>query len=149
MKFRKLGPGLMGSEVLAPMSDISRVVGKALEVCERHGIEPMLEMHFLDNGDGMLLCYYMTDQTRLLKYTMDSFRGLLISKALYDEGARPYSFGVWNHSFVDHGDPEERDELAKAKKELDPRNLMNRGKGPRLGGKLGGLPAAFFGSSGW
>jgi ferredoxin len=92
----------------------------------------------------MLLCYYITDQTRQLKYTMDSFRGLLISKALYDEGAKPYSFGVWNHSFIDHADPQEMAELAHAKKELDPQNIMNRGKYPRLGGKLGGLPAALF-----
>jgi ferredoxin len=144
MKFRTLGPGLMGSEVLAPQADLSKIVGKALEVCERHKIEPMLEIHFLDNGDGMLLCYYITDQTRQLKYTMDSFRGLLISKALYDEGAKPYSFGVWNHSFVDHADREEMAELAHAKKELDPQNIMNRGKYPRLSGKFGGLPAALF-----
>jgi FAD/FMN-containing dehydrogenase/NAD-dependent dihydropyrimidine dehydrogenase PreA subunit len=144
MKFRTLGPGLMGSEVLAPKADLAKIVGKALEVCERHEIEPMLEIHFLDNGDGMLLCYYITDQTRQLKYTMDSFRGLLISKALYDEGAKPYSFGVWNHSFIDHADPEEMAELAKAKQELDPQNIMNRDKYPRLNGKLGGLPAALF-----
>ncbi len=144
MKFRKLGPGLMGSEVLAPKANMSKIVGKALEICERHQIEPMLEIHFLDNGDGMLLCYYITDQARQLKYMMDSFRGLLISKALYDEGAKPYSFGVWNHSFIDQGDPQEMAELAHAKKELDPKNIMNRGKYPRLGGKLGGLPAALF-----
>jgi ferredoxin len=144
MKFRKLGPGLMGSEVLAPRDRITAIVGKALEICERHRIEPMLEVHFLDNGDGMLLCYYITDQTRQLKYTMDSFRGLLISKALYDEGATPYSFGVWNHSFVDHADPHEASELTRAKRELDPGNIMNRGKYPRLGGKLGGLPATLF-----
>ncbi|MBI0583555.1 MAG: FAD-binding protein [Methanomassiliicoccus sp.] len=144
MKFRKLGPGLMGSEVLAPKANLSRIVGKALEMCERHNIEPMLEVHFLDNGDGMLLCYYITDQTRQLKYTMDSFRGLLISKALYDEGAKPYSFGVWNHSFVDHADPHEAEELASAKRELDPQDIMNRGKGARLSGKFGGLPATLF-----
>ena len=71
----------------------------------------MLEIHFLANGDGMLLCYYITDQTKQLKYTMDSFRGLLISKALYEEGATPYSFGVWNHLFVGPGGREEMAEL--------------------------------------
>ncbi|MDW5562394.1 MAG: FAD-binding protein [Methanomassiliicoccus sp.] len=144
MKSRRLGPGLMGAEVLAPRANLAKIVEKALEVCARHGIEPMLEVHFLDDGDGMLLCYYITNQTRQLKYTMDSFRGLLISKALYDEGAKPYSFGVWNHSFADQADPEEAKALAEAKKQLDPQNIMNRGKYPHLGGKFGGLPAAFF-----
>ena len=92
----------------------------------------------------MLLCYYITDQTKQLKYTMDSFRGLLISKALYDEGATPYSFGVCNHLFVDYGDVEEKKALTEAKHQMDPSNIMNRGKFPRLGGRLGGLPAVLF-----
>ncbi len=144
MKFRKLGPGLMGSEVLAPKEKMTKIVAKALEVCDRHGIEPMLEIHFLGNGDGMLLCYYITDQTKQLKYTMDSFRGLLISKALYEDGATPYSFGVWNHLFVDYGDAEEKKALTAAKHQMDPANIMNRGKFPRLSGRMGGLPAALF-----
>jgi ferredoxin len=144
MKFRKLGPGLMGSEVLAPKDKVSKIVAKALEVCDQHGLEPMMEIHFLGNGDGMLLCYYITDQTKQLKYTMDSFRGLLISKALYDEGATPYSFGVWNHLFVDYGDVEEKRALTEAKHQMDPSNIMNRGKFPRLGGRMGGLPAVLF-----
>ena len=144
MKFRKLGPGLMGSEVLAPKEKISKIVAKALEVCDQHGLEGMIEIHFLGNGDGMLLCYYITDQTKQLKYTMDSFRGLLISKALYDVGATPYSFGVWNHLFVDYGDVAEKKALTEAKHQLDPANIMNRGKFPRLSGRLGGLPASLF-----
>ena len=144
MKFRKLGPGLMGSEVLAPKDKVSKIVARALEVCDQHGLEPMMEIHFLGNGDGMLLCYYITDQTKQLKYTMDSFRGLLISKALYDEGATPYSFGVWNHLFVDYGDVEEKKALTEAKHQMDPSNIMNRGKFPRLGGRMGGLPAVLF-----
>ncbi len=144
MKFRKLGPGLMGSEVLAPKERMSKIVAKALEICDQHGLEPMMEIHFLGNGDGMLLCYYITDQTKQLKYTMDSFRGLLISKALYEEGATPYSFGVWNHLFVDYGDVHEKTALLDAKKQMDPANIMNRGKFPRLSGRLGGLPATLF-----
>ena len=51
-------------------------------VCEQHGLEPMLEIHFLADGDGLLLTYYTTDQAKMMRYTMDSFRGLLISSAL-------------------------------------------------------------------
>jgi ferredoxin len=45
---------------------------------------------------------------------------------------------------VDHADPKESLELTHAKKELDPQNIMNRGKYPRLSGKFGGLPATLF-----
>jgi len=144
MKFRKLGPGLMGAEVLAPRAHLVDIVTKAERVCSSHDIEPMIEIHFLEGGDGMLLCYYITDQARQLKYTMDSFRGLLITSALLDAGARPYSFGVWNHAFSDHANPEEQEERARAKRELDPRNIMNPGKSPRLKGRWGGVPATLF-----
>jgi FAD/FMN-containing dehydrogenase/ferredoxin len=144
MNFRKLGPGLMGAEVLAPKAQLSAIVAKAQEVCQQHQLEPMIEIHFLEGGDGMLLCYYITDQARQLKYAMDSFRGLLITSALLDAGARPYSFGVWNNAFSDHAEAEEMDGLAAAKQELDPQGIMNRGKYPRLSGRMGGIPAAFF-----
>jgi len=144
MKFRKLGPGLMGAEVLAPKAQLPAIVAKAQEVCQQHQLEPMIEIHFLEGGDGMLLCYYITDQARQLKYTMDSFRGLLITSALLDAGARPYSFGVWNNAFSDHAEAGEMDGLAAAKQELDPQGIMNRGKYPRLSGRMGGIPAALF-----
>lgn len=144
MKFRKLGPGLMGAEVLAPRAHLVDIVAKAEKVCSSHDIEPMIEIHFLEGGDGMLLCYYITDQARQLKYTMDSFRGLLITSALLDAGARPYSFGVWNHTFSDHADPEEQEERARAKRYLDPGSIMNQGKSPRLRGRWGGVPATLF-----
>ena len=144
MKTRRLGPGLMGAEVVAPRANLVKIVGKALEVCERHELGPMLEIHFMEGGDGMLLCYYITDQTRQLKYTMDSFRGLLITSALIDAGARPYSYGVWNNAFSDHAPKEESASLTRSKKQLDPRGIMNRGKFPRLKGKWGGVPATLF-----
>jgi ferredoxin len=76
-----------------------------------------------------------------MRYTMDSFRGLLISSALMEVGAKPYSLGVWNNMFADQA---EKSDLVGAKAELDPAGIMNRGKYPRLKGRLGGLPAAMF-----
>ncbi len=144
MKFRKLGPGMMGAEVFAPRAALPQIVSEALRVCLQYDLEPMIEIHFLSGGDGLLLCYYITDQTRQLKYTIDSFRGLLISSALIELGARPYSSGVWNHVFSENSDKEELRGLEKAKREMDPQGIMNMGKYPRLGGRLAGLPAALF-----
>jgi FAD/FMN-containing dehydrogenase/NAD-dependent dihydropyrimidine dehydrogenase PreA subunit len=144
MKARRLGPGLMGAEVLAPKENMAKIVARAQQVADNHGLMPMLEVHFMENGDGMLLCYYITDQTRQLKYTMDSFRGLLITSALLEAGAHPYSYGVWNNAFSDHAPREERMAFSRSKKEMDPQGIMNRGKFPRLKGKYGSLPATMF-----
>ena len=142
MKFRKLGPGLMGSEVMAPRERLPEIAARVDEVCRQHGLSPLMEVHFMPGGDGLLLTYYTTDQARTLRYTMDSFRGLLISSALMEAGARPYSLGVWNNMFSDKAG--EGEDLAGAKADLDPAGIMNRGKYPRLGGRLGGLPATMF-----
>ena len=141
MKFRKLGPGLMGSEVMVPQEHLPEVVSKADEVSRQHGLSPLMEVHFMPGGDGLLLTYYTTDQARMMRYTMDSFRGLLISSALMEAGAKPYSLGVWNNMFSDQAN---EGDLAASKTELDPAGIMNRGKYPRLKGRLGGLPAAMF-----
>ncbi len=141
MKFRKLGPGLMGSEVMVPQEHLPKVVAKAETVGRQHDLSPLMEVHFLPGGDGLLLTYYITDQARMMRYTMDSFRGLLISSALMEAGAKPYSLGVWNNMFSDQAD---EGDLAEAKAELDPAGIMNQGKYPRLKGRFGGLPAAMF-----
>jgi FAD/FMN-containing dehydrogenase/ferredoxin len=141
MKFRKLGPGLMGSEVMVPQEHLAEVVSKADKVSRQHGLSPLMEVHFMPGGDGLLLTYYTTDQAKMMRYTMDSFRGLLISSVLIEAGAKPYSLGVWNNMFSDQVD---EGDLASAKAELDPTGIMNRGKYPRLKGRLGGLPAAMF-----
>ncbi len=141
MKFRKLGPGLMGSEVMVPKEHLPEVVARADAVSREHGLSPLMEVHFMPGGDGLLLTYYTTDQAKTMRYTMDSFRGLLISSALMEAGARPYSLGVWNNMFSDQAG---EGDLAGAKAELDPAGIMNRGKYPRLTGRLGGLPATMF-----
>ncbi|HTY47409.1 MAG TPA: FAD-binding protein [Methanomassiliicoccales archaeon] len=143
MKFRKLGPGLMGSEVKAPREHLEEIASRAERVCKEHGLEPLMEVHFMPGGDGLLLTYYITDQTQMMRYTMDSFRGLLISSAVMEAGAKPYSAGVWNNMFSDR---EDKDSVARleAAKNLDPAGIMNKGKYPRLSGKFGGVPASLF-----
>ncbi len=144
MKFRKLGPGLMGSEVFAPRGRLEEIAYKAEQVCKLHAIEPLMEVHFMPGGDGLLLTYYITDQTQTMRYTMDSFRGLLVTSAAMEAGAKPYSAGVWNNMFSDYEDETAALALESAKRDLDPAGIMNRGKYPKLGGRLGGIPASLF-----
>jgi len=47
-------------------------------------------------------------------------------------------------SFRDYGDVEEKKALTEAKLQMDPSSVMNRGKFPRLSGRMGGLPAVMF-----
>ena len=144
MKLRRLGPGMLGAEVLAPTSRLDKVIGKALELCQTFGLDPLLEVHFLNGPEALVLCYYLTDQSKEGAYTMDAVKSMIITQALMQLGSRPYSLGIWNNTFVDKMPAEEMSRLRKVKAEMDPKGVMNRGKFLKLHGRSGGIPSKFL-----
>jgi len=147
MKVRRFGPGLLGSEVVVPLKILPDAITKAKGLCDLFGLEPLFEVHFLDDGSGLLLCYYMTDQGNTIRYTMDALKSMLITTMLLDIGAKPYSIGVWNYPFSNAEDKSRVDALRKAKATLDPKGVMNSGKYFTLSGRFAGLTGSFFGPS--
>jgi FAD/FMN-containing dehydrogenase/ferredoxin len=144
MKVRKFGPGLLGSEVVVERDRLSGAVTEANDLCKMFGLEPLFEVHFLDDGTGLLLCYFMTDQGNTVKYTMDAFKSMLVTSKLLDLGAKPYSIGVWNFPFSDAEDRARFESLRKAKSAMDPKGVMNSGKYFTLSGRLGGVAGLAF-----
>ena len=144
MKVRKFGPGLLGSEVIVPLKLLADAISRANSVCAELGLEPLFEVHFLNDGNGMLLVYYVTDQGNTIGYTLDAAKSMLITSALIDMGARPYSIGVWNNAFSDAEDRSRIEELRKAKAALDPKGVMNAGKFFSLSGRFGGAAGIAF-----
>ena len=144
MKVRKLGPGMLGSEVVVPTDILPEAIEKAMALCCELGLQPLFEIHFLNDGRGLLLCYYVTDQTRVASYMMDAIKTMLITSRLMQLGARPYSIGVWFFPFSDAEDRERVKRLAEAKRSLDPRGVMNSGKYFRLSGRFAGLGGMVF-----
>jgi FAD/FMN-containing dehydrogenase/ferredoxin len=147
MKVRKFGPGLLGSEVVVQTKLLPDAITKAKGLCDMFELEPLFEVHFLDDGTGLLLCYYMTDQGNTIRYTMDALKSMLITSMLLDLGAKPYSIGIWNYPFSNAEDRSRVDALRKAKDKLDPRGVMNSGKYFALSGRFAGLTGSFFGPS--
>jgi FAD/FMN-containing dehydrogenase/ferredoxin len=146
MKFRLLGPGMLGSEAIVPKESFKATVKAAETTARLYGLEPIMESHFVKGGDRLVLCYYITDQTRIVHYMMDAVKSLLIMTAMVDAGARAYSTGLWNHVFLDKQDPVHSGR-EKLKKEIDPSEVLNPGKGKVLAGSLGGLPARLLSPS--
>ncbi len=144
MKVRKLGPGMLGSEVIVPLDILPEAIEKAMALCCELGLQPLFEIHFLNDGRGLLLCYYVTDQTRTASYMMDAIKTMLITSRLMQIGARPYSIGVWFFPFSDAEDKERVKRLSEAKRSLDPRGVMNSGKYFRLSGRFAGLGGMVF-----
>lgn len=144
MKLRRLGPGMMGAEVLAPMSNLKAILHRAEDLCQEFALDPLLEIHFLQGPEALLLCYYLTDQVNQSLYTLDAAKSMFVTSSLIGLGARPYSLGVWNNSFVDHWPKDEMKRLSKAKDRLDPSGIMNPGKFFALKGRMFGGAGIIF-----
>ena len=144
MKIRKFGPGLLGSEVVVQLAKLPDAIAKADGICSELGLEPLFEVHFLKDGRGLLLCYYVTDQGNTIGYTLDAMKSMMITSALIDLGAKPYSIGVWNNAFSDAEDRSQVEQLRKAKEVLDPKGVMNAGKYFSLSGRFGGAAGILF-----
>lgn len=144
MKLRRLGPGMLGAEVLAPMSKLKAILHRAEDLCQEFALDPLLEVHFLQGPDSLLLCYYLTDQVNQSLYTLDAAKSMVVTSSLIGLGARPYSLGVWNNSFADHWPKQEMERLRKAKDRLDPSNIMNPGKYFALKGRMFGGAGMVF-----
>ncbi len=144
MKLRRLGPGMLGAEVLAPMNKLKDILHRAEDLCQEFALDPLLEVHFLQGPDSLLLCYYLTDQVNQSLYTLDAAKSMVVTSSLIGLGARPYSLGVWNNSFADHWPKEEMERLRKAKDKLDPSGIMNPGKYFALKGRMFGGAGMVF-----
>jgi len=144
MKLRKFGPGLLGSEVVVDLKVLPDAMVKSAELAKELGLEALFEIHFLGDGRGLLLCYYVTDQGNTIGYTLDAVKSFILTSMLIDSGARPYSIGVWNNAFADAEDEARLAALRKAKSSLDPQGIMNAGKLFSLSGRFGGLAGLVF-----
>jgi ferredoxin len=144
MKMRKFGPGMLGSEVVVPLGILPESLGKAEGLCRELGLEPMFEVHFLNDGNGLLLCYYITDQGNTISFTLDAAKSMILTSMLIDAGAKPYSIGIWNTAFTSADDRSKLEALRRAKAKLDPGNIMNTGKYFFLSGRFGGILGTAF-----
>ncbi len=139
MKVRRLGPGMLGTEVLIEQAKLPQAVSRAREICSSMGLDPSFEVHYLPGGDSLLLCFFLVNQGNTFGYTMDAFKSLLLTRLLIDLGGRPYSVGVWNHPFTDAEERAHTKALRRLKAEMDPADVMNAGKMFHLSGRFGRL----------
>ncbi len=148
MKLRRLGPGMLGAEVLAPMSNLKAILHRAEDLCYKFALDPLLEVHILQGPESLLLCYYLTDQANQSLYTLDAAKSMIVTSSLMNLGARPYSLGVWNNSFADRWPAEEMERLRRTKARMDPSGIMNRGKYFALKGRMFGGAGVVFSPAG-
>jgi len=124
MRVKNLGPSLIPSEAIIPLTGIAGVVDESKIKLEGISIEGSMVNH-----DGITLLAFLTGDERTAAYNVGFAKSLVMMDIAKKHGGRAYSVGLY---FTD--DAEEAlgaDNLKKIrefKKQTDPDNLFNPGK---------------------
>lgn len=126
MRGRKLGPGMLGSEQVVPLSRMPRFLARTRKLGRLFGLEIASEAHILSDKEALVLSFFLTDQRKPFMYTIHSIISMLLTRLGIEYGGRPYAIGIWNQPFSSFVIPEEKmDRLRARKEELDPEDLFN------------------------
>jgi len=144
MRGRMRGPGLLGAEVVLPINAVPAYLSKVRNLGKLFGLEIASESHIISKKEALVLSFFLTDQRRMLMYTIHAVLSLLMTRIATELKGRPYAIGIWNQPFSSFVVPKDRMTiLKKTNEELDPGDRFNPGKFLSRTGKLTG-PIAIF-----
>ena len=133
MKPKRLGPGLLGTELLFDHETAPRAFARWHTIAARAGVEPEIEAHFIDGGKVLGLCTYLTDPRQERAFTLHAALSMRLALAGIRLGGTPYGTGIWQTPFMaDRFGREGARHLLEEKRRRDPKGLLNPGKFFRL-----------------
>lgn len=168
MKIRRLGPSLLAGQVVLPLEDTSAYLDEANRLAAKWGLTLATEAHILppaptlppsstregsnslsrEAGEGqgggsglrtLTMPMFLTDQHRASYAAHFVFVSMLDRLGGKHHG-QPYNLGIWHVPFANEKYSQDRwKELQSIKRRLDPRNLLNPGKFPRVRSRFFGL----------
>jgi len=142
MKSKRLGPSILASEVIIPITSAAAFVKKAKRIGGHFGVEIGIDSYILDADKALIMSTFLCD-SRTKKYYIKMPLVAMLTKAAIVLGAEPYGLGLWNAAFIHdlYGDAELRD-LKAYKTQADPNHVLNPGKFFSVGAK--GIPGLIF-----
>ena len=137
MKIKRLGPTILASEIIIPITSAAAFIEKAKKIGGHFGVEICIDSYIIDAHKALIMATFLCD-SRDKKYIITMPLVTMLTKAAVGLGAEPYGLGLWNAAFINYlYNREKRRDLKAYKKKTDPNNIMNPGKSFSLGSKKG------------
>ena len=130
LRVKRGGPSVVGAEVLLPVGELAPYLGDVERLGAAVDVPFMSYAHVVGDGLAVVMTMTYADETRTAAFVLS----LGLVKLLHDlsakRGGRPYGTGVWAapHVRARLAEPS-LDEQLRRKQVLDPRGVMNPGKG--------------------
>ena len=128
MKTKRLGPTILASEVVIPITAAAAFIATAKKLGRRFAVEICIDSYIIDEHRALIMSTFLCD-SRSRRYYVDLPLATMLTHAAVKLGAEPYGLGLWNAAFVNHlhSSAKQRD-LKVYKAKVDPNNILNPGK---------------------
>jgi FAD/FMN-containing dehydrogenase/ferredoxin len=144
MKTKRLGPTILASESIIPLTSASGFIKKAKKLGANFGVEIFIDSYIIDEKTALIMTNFLCD-SRKKRYYIDLPLQTMLTQTAISMGAEPYGLGIWNAAFINHlYNTEKKRDLIAYKAKVDPNNIMNPGKFFGIQSKFFNIPAAIF-----
>ncbi|MFQ6084950.1 MAG: FAD-binding and (Fe-S)-binding domain-containing protein [Candidatus Bathyarchaeia archaeon] len=129
LKIRKLGPTLIGTELIIPTDKLSSYREAMEKAAKGHAQAICYEGVAVHPSKVILLPMILSDERRKISHLMSMSLFKILNDAAVDVGGAPYGLGIWNSFYINHlWGREKARRLRERKKKVDARGLMNPDK---------------------
>jgi FAD/FMN-containing dehydrogenase/NAD-dependent dihydropyrimidine dehydrogenase PreA subunit len=144
MKTKRLGPTILASESVIPLTAAARFIEKAKKLGSNFGVEIFVDSYIINADTALIMTNFLCD-SRKFKYYIDLPLTMMLTQTAISMGAEPYGLGIWNAGFINHlYNGEKKQKLLAYKSQVDPNNIMNPGKFFGIKSKFANIPAVVF-----
>jgi FAD/FMN-containing dehydrogenase/ferredoxin len=159
LKAQRIGPGLLGSEVVIPKEKILKYVKKVEKLARHFNIESTVEVivcgknhsHLYD-GESisknrgsysyLLIVSFSCDYSRTVHYVLSLLFIQLLVRMAVNYGGAPYGVGIWNTPFITSKySRSQLNRLRQKKHEIDPKDILNPNKFFKIKGRFFSIPS--------
>ena len=129
MRIGKLGPTLLSGEFSVPINQLQPVLDKIKALQKKSDMKIGVEVQVISQESALVLAMYLTDERKPIRYLTHMSLVSDINNIGFSHGGQPYGMGIWNSVHLKKQFSKEYlKKLKRAKKELDPKGIMNPGK---------------------